>query len=75
MTSPAGNTFHYADNVESGHFGFVVTETGDLMTCFWAADHQPTLTLTVDFDWRAGVAAKDWSNVAKKGSVEVCFCF
>ncbi|KAL3654254.1 hypothetical protein CASFOL_003935 [Castilleja foliolosa] len=35
------------------------------------ADHKPALTITVDFDWRSGVAAKDWTNVAKKGSVEL----
>ena len=41
------------------------------MACFWAVDHNPVETLTVDFDWKTGVAAKDWSNVAKKGQVDV----
>lgn len=74
MTSATGNTYHYSDKVESGQFGFVAAEAGDFMTCFWAPDHQPQVTLSVDFDWRTGVAAKDWSNVAKKGAVEVSFC-
>ncbi|KAA0066595.1 hypothetical protein IC582_021271 [Cucumis melo] len=71
VTSATGNTYHYSDKVESGQFGFVAAEAGDFMACFWAPDHQPQVTLSVDFDWRTGVAAKDWSNVAKKGSVEV----
>jgi len=41
------------------------------MACFWAAEHQPPVTVTVDFDWKTGVAAKDWGEVAKKGSIDV----
>ena len=41
------------------------------MACFWAADHKPALTITVDFEWKSGIAAKDWGKVAKKGQVEV----
>ncbi|XP_040947806.1 transmembrane emp24 domain-containing protein p24delta8 [Gossypium hirsutum] len=26
--------------------------------------------MTIEFDWKSGVAAKDWSKVAKKGQVE-----
>ncbi|KAL0318186.1 UNVERIFIED_CONTAM: Transmembrane emp24 domain-containing protein p24delta8 [Sesamum calycinum] len=37
------------------------------MACFFAADHKPPTSLTIDFDWKSGVAAKDWTNVAKKG--------
>jgi hypothetical protein len=41
------------------------------MTCFWAVDNKPEVTLTIDLEWKTGVAAKDWSNVAKKGQVDV----
>lgn len=61
--------------MESGQFAFVAAEAGDYMACFWAADHNPQITLTVDFDWKTGVAAKDWSNVAKKGQVDVSLIF
>ncbi|CAN4124524.1 unnamed protein product [Withania somnifera] len=71
VTSTYGNTYHQADNVIEGQFAFETAEAGDYMTCFFAADHKPPLTLNIDFDWRTGVAAKDWTNVAKKGSVEV----
>ncbi|KAM3304280.1 hypothetical protein CQW23_25544 [Capsicum baccatum] len=71
VTSTFGNTYHQSDNVIEGHFAFETAEAGDYMTCFFAADHKPPLTLNIDFDWKTGVAAKDWTNVAKKGSVEV----
>ncbi|KAF2299163.1 hypothetical protein GH714_030867 [Hevea brasiliensis] len=73
VTSSYGNSYHYADHVELGQFAFTAAEEGDYMACFWAADHMPEVTLTVDFDWRTGVAAKDWTNVAKKGSIDVSF--
>ncbi|RDY04865.1 Transmembrane emp24 domain-containing protein p24delta9 [Mucuna pruriens] len=71
VTSTYGNNYHYGDRVQTGHFAFMAVEAGDYMTCFWAVDNNPVTTLTVDFDWKTGVAAKDWSNVAKKGQVDV----
>ncbi|XP_010258388.1 PREDICTED: transmembrane emp24 domain-containing protein p24delta9 [Nelumbo nucifera] len=71
VTSTYGNNYHYGDNVESGHFAFTAAEAGDYMTCFWVPERKPQVTLTIDFDWRTGVAAKDWSNVAKKGQIDV----
>lgn len=73
MTSAYGNSYHYADRVDSGQFAFTAAEAGDYMACFWAVDHSPQTTVTIDFDWRTGVQAKDWSNVAKKGSVDVSY--
>ncbi|KAF8378718.1 hypothetical protein HHK36_030067 [Tetracentron sinense] len=71
VTSAYGSSNHYGDNVESGNFAFTAAEAGDYMACFWAPDHKPQTTITVDFDWKTGVAAKDWSNVAKKGQIDV----
>ncbi|POO03483.1 TMP21-related [Trema orientale] len=71
VTSQYGNSYHYAEHVPTGQFAFVAAEAGDYMACFFAPDHNPQITFTVDFEWKTGVAAKDWSNVAKKGSVEV----
>ncbi|KAF5941994.1 hypothetical protein HYC85_019636, partial [Camellia sinensis] len=55
----------------SRQFSFQAVEAGDYMTCFWALDHKPQSTITIDFDWKTGVAAKDWTNVAKKGRIDV----
>lgn len=71
VTSAFGNNYHYGDHVESGQFAFTAAEPGDYMACFWAPEHKPPTTLTIDFDWKSGVAAKDWSSVAKKGSVDI----
>lgn len=71
MTSPYGNSVHYADHVDSGNFAFTSSETGDYLACFWTPDHKPAVTVSVEFDWRTGVAAKDWTNVAKKGQIDV----
>ncbi|KAL2233533.1 transmembrane emp24 domain-containing protein p24delta9 [Sesamum indicum] len=71
VTSSYGNSYHHSDNVNEGHFAFHAVEAGDYMACFSSADHKPSTTITIDFDWKSGVAAKDWTNVAKKGSVEL----
>lgn len=57
--------------MESGTFAFTAAETGDYMACYWAPDHKPPMTVSIEFDWKSGVAAKDWSKVARKGQVEV----
>jgi hypothetical protein len=71
VTSPYGNSMHYAENVQSGHFAFTATEAGDYLACFWAPDHKPPVTIGFEFDWRSGVSAKDWPSVAKKGKVDM----
>ncbi|XP_031492042.1 transmembrane emp24 domain-containing protein p24delta9-like [Nymphaea colorata] len=71
VTSPYGNSVHFSDLVESGNFAFTSTEAGDYMACFWVADHKPPTTVTVEFVWKTGVAAKDWPSVAKKGQIDV----
>ncbi|KAF3659914.1 putative transmembrane emp24 domain-containing protein p24delta9-like isoform 2 [Capsicum annuum] len=72
VTSAHANSHahHYAENVHEGHFSFETAEAADYHTCFTAADHKPPVKLNVDFEWKSGVAAKDWTNVAKKSSVE-----
>ncbi|XP_043706681.1 transmembrane emp24 domain-containing protein p24delta9-like [Telopea speciosissima] len=71
VTSSYGNNYHYGELVESGQFAFTAAESGDYMACFWVPEQKPPVKLTVDFDWKSGVAAKDWSNVAKKGQIDV----
>ncbi|XP_042499493.1 transmembrane emp24 domain-containing protein p24delta9-like [Macadamia integrifolia] len=71
VTSSYGNNYHYGELVESGQFAFTAAESGDYMACFWVNEQRPPVKLTVDFDWKTGVAAKDWSNVAKKGQIDM----
>ncbi|NP_001151722.1 transmembrane emp24 domain-containing protein 10 precursor [Zea mays] len=71
VTSPYGNSLHYAENVHSGNFAFTASEAGDYLACFWAPDHRPPAIVAFEFDWRSGVSARDWSAVAKKGQVQM----
>ncbi|PRQ53513.1 hypothetical protein RchiOBHm_Chr2g0167341 [Rosa chinensis] len=71
VTSPNGNNYHHGDLVDTGNFAFTAAETGDYSVCFWVVDHKPPTTVTIDFDWKTGVEAKDWSKVAKKGQIEM----
>ena len=71
MSSPSGNNHHRGEEAESGDFAFTAAETGDYIACLSAPEHRPPVTVAVDFDWRSGMAAADWSNVAKKGQIEV----
>ncbi|KAK4604131.1 hypothetical protein RGQ29_012587 [Quercus rubra] len=70
VNSPHGNNYHFGDHVEAGNFAFTAAESGDYTACFWTPEHKVPVMVTIEFDWRTGVAAKDWSNVAKKGQVE-----
>lgn len=71
VRSAYGNTYHKAEDVVGGQFAFTAPENGDYVTCLRTLEHKPELTISVDFEWKSGLEAKDWSNVAKKGSVEV----
>ncbi|CAH2033867.1 unnamed protein product [Thlaspi arvense] len=71
VSSSYGNTYHHAEDVESGQFAFTAVEAGDYMACFTAIDHKPEVTLSVDLDWKAGIHSKSWPSVAKKSQVEV----
>lgn len=70
VSSEHGRIHHSADHVESGQFSFQAMDAGDYVACFLAVEHKPATALTVDFEWKSGIAAKDWTNVAKKGSID-----
>nr|ACJ85043.1 unknown [Medicago truncatula]AFK39244.1 unknown [Medicago truncatula] len=72
VSSPHSNTNHYAEHVESGNFAFTAPEGGDYTACFWIpSSRMAPSTVTIEFEWRSGVTAKDWSKVAKKGQLEI----
>lgn len=45
------------------------------MACFRTLKHNPVVAITVDFDLKTDVAAKDCDSVSKKSNVEVNFIF
>ncbi|CAH8289932.1 unnamed protein product [Eruca vesicaria subsp. sativa] len=71
VASPKGHTQHHAQNVESGKFLFTAVETGDYTTCFIAPAFRPPAKFAVDFEWKSGVEAKDWTNIARRGQINM----
>ncbi|XP_048623030.1 transmembrane emp24 domain-containing protein p24delta11 [Brassica napus] len=71
VTSPKGHSQHHAENVESGKFVFTAMESGDYTTCFVSPGFRPPAKFAVDFEWKSGVEAKDWTTIAKRGQINM----
>eukprot|EP00897_Mesotaenium_endlicherianum_P007412 jgi/Mesen1/669/ME000109S10882 len=71
VTSPYGHQLHWQESTDKGHFGFKTKESGQYMCCFWIPHANPQgPSLSVDLDWKTGVAAQDWASIAKKDKLE-----
>ncbi|XP_047339263.1 transmembrane emp24 domain-containing protein p24delta3-like [Impatiens glandulifera] len=71
VTSPFGNNLHHSENVTHGQFAFTTSETGNYLACFWLdGKPQGIKDVSVNIEWRNGIAAKDWESVAKKEKIE-----
>jgi len=71
VTSPHGKELHFHDKAGGGIFGFTTKESGQYMACFWLPQGSPgKLPIMVDLDLKIGVAARDWSAVAKKEKLD-----
>ncbi|KAH9295332.1 hypothetical protein KI387_038920, partial [Taxus chinensis] len=70
VTSPYGNSMHYAETVDSGQFTFTTSEAGDYLACFWIPPASPPTKATIDIEWKTGVFAKDWTNIAKRDKID-----
>ncbi|CAJ2648033.1 unnamed protein product [Trifolium pratense] len=72
VTTQGGSSSHHlADHVQAGQFAFVSHDSGDYLVCFWAdASNNPQATLSIDFEWKTGVAGKDSFNIAKRSKIE-----
>ncbi|XVF39370.1 hypothetical protein PTKIN_Ptkin01aG0029300 [Pterospermum kingtungense] len=71
VTSPKGNNLYHIENATHGNFAFTTSEPGNYLACFWRqASHRQEAELTLDLEWKIGIAAKDWESVAKKEKIE-----
>ncbi|KAF4355892.1 hypothetical protein G4B88_030283 [Cannabis sativa] len=59
VTLQYGNSYHHAEHITLGQSAFVAAEAGDYIAFFFAPDHNPQITVSVDFDLKTSVAAKD----------------
>ncbi|GAU51563.1 hypothetical protein TSUD_414200 [Trifolium subterraneum] len=70
-TQGGSSSHHFAEHVQSGQFAFVAQESGDYLVCFWSdASNNHQVTLSIDFEWKTGVAAKESSNIVKKSKID-----
>lgn len=71
VTSPYGNTVHHLENVTNGQFAFTTTEGGNYLACFWGGSQNSGAgDISINIDWKTGIAAKDWDSVARKEKIE-----
>ncbi|XP_022749226.1 transmembrane emp24 domain-containing protein p24delta3-like [Durio zibethinus] len=71
VTSPYGNNLHHRENVTHGQFAFTTQESGNYLACFWLESHgHGGGEVSVNIDWKTGIAAKDWESVARKEKIE-----
>ncbi|KAH7575714.1 hypothetical protein ACOSQ2_004684 [Xanthoceras sorbifolium] len=71
VTSPYGNNLHHKENVTHGQFAFTTQESGNYLACFWVdGNNAKGGEVSVNIDWKTGIAAKDWDSVARKEKIE-----
>ncbi|XP_010553698.1 PREDICTED: transmembrane emp24 domain-containing protein p24delta3-like [Tarenaya hassleriana] len=71
VTSPYGNNLHHQENIAHGQFAFTTQESGNYLACFWAEGHNHgNKDISINLDWKTGIAAKDWDSIAKKEKIE-----
>ena len=72
VTSPYGNTLYRQENITHGKFAFTTTEDGSYLACFWVDGHYSgSGGLSINMEWKTGIAARDWDSVARKEKIEV----
>lgn len=71
MTSPYTNILYHRENATHGQFAFTTKEAGQYLACFSTSGSNSTGTISVNVDWKTGIAAKDWDTVARKEKLEV----
>ncbi|KAL0797566.1 hypothetical protein Bca101_052740 [Brassica carinata] len=71
VTSPYGNNLHHSENVTHGEFAFTTKESGNYIACFWAdAKSHGNKDVSINVEWKTGIATKDWASIAKKEKLE-----
>ena len=70
VTSPYGNTLHHNENATVGQFAFTTSEAGNYLACFWMDSAEKGSGISINLDWKIGIAAKDWDVIAKKEKIE-----
>ncbi|CAH2047105.1 unnamed protein product [Thlaspi arvense] len=70
VTSPYGNLLHQSENTTHGQFAFTTQESGTYLACFEAVGKIHANDISINLDWKTGIAAKDWDSIAKREKIE-----
>ncbi|KAG5080193.1 hypothetical protein JHK86_004258 [Glycine max] len=71
VTSSYENILHHMENISIGNFVFTTRESGNYLACFWVGHSERAGgDVSMNLDWKTGIAAKDWDSVAKKEKIE-----
>ncbi|XP_004490099.1 transmembrane emp24 domain-containing protein p24delta9-like [Cicer arietinum] len=62
--------YHVAEGVQSGQFAFTAYQSGDYSVCFVDTNDDPQVTLSVDLEWKTGVATINYPNIVKRNLVD-----
>ncbi|CAN6678564.1 unnamed protein product [Malus baccata var. baccata] len=71
VTSPYGNNLHHRENATDGQFAFTTQESGTYLACFSVdGNKHEGSSVSLNLDWKIGIAAQDWDSVARKEKIE-----
>ncbi|CAG7888968.1 unnamed protein product [Brassica rapa] len=71
VTSPYGSVLHHSENATHGQFAFTTQESGTYLACFEAVGNSHgNKDISINLDWKTGIAAKDWDSIARKEKIE-----
>lgn len=70
MQDPKGKVLYTKSGQEQAQFAFTSTSAGDYRACFSVADMDTALATTIRLDWKTGVAATNWDDIAKKENLD-----
>ncbi|CAN6924234.1 unnamed protein product [Brassica oleracea] len=71
VTSPYGSVLHHSENATHGQFAFTTQESGTYLACFEAVGNSHgNNDISINLDWKTGIAAKDWDSIARKEKIE-----
>lgn len=70
VEDPKGVVIYNQASQVSGQFAFTSKVSGDYKACFTAPDVETALDTKIRLDWKTGVAATDWEEIAKKENLD-----
>ena len=71
VQDPKGVVLHSSEGQEPAQFAFTATTAGDYRACFTVANVDTALATTIRLDWKTGVAAANWDDIAKKENLDL----